>query len=261
LDNENINLNDNAKDKLDIKIYILPNLLTTFNLFFGFFSILKTVEGQFVTSAYCIIAAAVFDLLDGRVARMTNSTSKFGAEYDSLNDLISFGLAPALLMYYMTLNDLGRIGWVAAFLYVACGALRLARFNVQKEILDRAYFQGLPIPMSAGIIASAVLAFHELNFTTKSSFLLLSMVLLLAFVMVSDFNYRSFKDVDFKKQLPFTFLVAGVLVFTIVALNPGIMFFVLFMTYATLGAVIGFFKKGRYIKRKLINRKQSHVSK
>ncbi len=244
-------IDQEQQDKLNIKIYILPNLLTTFNLFCGFFSILKTMEQNYVAAAYFIIAAAVFDLLDGRVARMTNATSAFGAEYDSLNDLISFGLAPSLLMYYMTLKDLGRIGWVAAFLYLACGALRLARFNVQKQISDTTYFQGLPIPMAAGIISSAVLAFHELNFTTKNSFLLLFMMLLLAFVMVSDFNYRSFKDVDLKKRLPFTFLVGGVLICTIIALNPGIMFFVLFMTYATLGAVIGFFKKGKKITAKL----------
>lgn len=233
------------RERLHVNIYVLPNLLTTMNMFFGFYAIIHSVQGNYIMAAYAIVAAAVFDLLDGRVARMTNSTSEFGSQYDSLCDLISFGLAPALLLYYWALQPFGRIGWLASFFFVACGALRLARFNVQKSILNKAYFQGLPIPMAAGIVASAVLAFTDLQLDASRSILLLSIAFLLGFVMVSNFPYRSFKDLDFKRRLPFTYLVFGVFIVAIIAIRPEVMLFVTFLTYAVLGAVFGIVRKGK----------------
>lgn len=220
-------------------IYVLPNLITTMNLFMGYQAIVQAVKGEFLFAAYAIVAAAVFDLLDGRVARMTQSMSKFGAEYDSLCDLVSFGVAPGVLLYLWALQPFGRVGALVSFLFAACGALRLARFNVQANIIEKAYFQGLPIPMAAGIVASSVLAFTDLNIDPKGNFGLLAMTVLLAFVMVSTFRYRSFKDIDLKHRLPFRYLVAGVGIFAIVAVRPEVMLFVVFMTYAVLGAIAG----------------------
>lgn len=233
------------RDRLHINIYILPNLITTVNMFFGFYAIVHAIQGAYLTAAYAIVAAAVFDLLDGRVARWTKSTSEFGGEYDSLCDLVSFGLAPSILLFLWSLQPFGRIGWLASFFYVACGALRLARFNVQKKVLNKAYFQGLPIPMAAGIVASAVLAFTDLEYEPSQSILLLSITFLLGFVMVSSFPYRSFKDIDLKQRLPFQYLVLGVAVIAIIAIRPEVMLFVTFMIYALLGAVFGILRLGK----------------
>lgn len=231
--------------KLSMHIYILPNLMTTANLGFGFAATLLAIEQKIIMAAYAIVAASVFDLLDGRLARLTRSTSKFGAEYDSLSDLISFGMAPAILLHQWALAPFGRLGWVASFLFVACGALRLARFNVQHTVIEKAYFQGLPIPMAAGIVASSVLAFKELDLSAYGNPLLLGMTFLLAIVMVSTFRYRSFKDLDFKQRLPFSYLVAGVVVLAWVAFNPEVNLFLLFLAYATLGAVFGVLRFGK----------------
>lgn len=240
-----------AKGKrLAMYIYVLPNLMTTGNLFCGFFAIIQAMYGQYLYAAYAIVAAAIFDQLDGRVARLTRTTSKFGAEYDSLCDLVSFGVAPALLLFEWALQPFGRLGWVVCFLFTACGALRLARFNVQQDVVEKAYFQGLPIPMAAGIVASSVLAFTELQWDPQGNFLLLGMTVLLAFVMVSTFRYRSFKDLDLKERLPFAYLILGVALLVIVALYPEVMLFVLFMTYATLGALFGVFRLGLKVRKK-----------
>ncbi len=226
-------------------IYILPNLITTMNLFMGFLAIIQSIQGQYVFAAYAIVGAAVFDQLDGRVARMTHSQSKFGAELDSLCDLVSFGAAPGILLFLWALQPFGRVGWLVSFLFCACGALRLARFNVQHEVVEKAYFQGLPIPMAAGIVASSVLAFTDLGWEPQHSYILLLMTALLAFVMVSTFRYRSFKDIDLKGRLPFKYLIVGVLLIVGVAIRPEVMLFVVFMTYATLGAVFGILGWGR----------------
>jgi CDP-diacylglycerol--serine O-phosphatidyltransferase len=238
-------ISDDGQKKISIRIYLLPNLVTTANIFFGFFAIIQAIKGQYIYAAYSIVAAAIFDLMDGRLARLTRSTSKFGAEYDSLCDLVSFGLAPAIMLYLWALQPLGRIGWLACFLYVTCGALRLARFNVQAHVVEKAYFQGLPIPMAAGIVASSILAFEDMAWASSGSHLILAMTFLLAFVMVSTFRYRSFKDLDLKQRLPFRYLVAGVTIITIVAYRPEVNLFFLFLAYATLGAVFGFLRLGR----------------
>ena len=231
--------------KLSMHIYVLPNLVTTGNIFFGFYAVIHAIKGDFVAAAYAIVAAAIFDLLDGRLARLTRSTSKFGAEYDSLCDLVSFGMAPAVLLYQWALLPYGRLGWLACFLYLACGALRLARFNVQAMLVEKAYFQGLPIPMAAGIVASSVLAFHDLEWDAQGNPLILVITFLLAFVMVSTFRYRSFKDLDLKERLPFRYLVLGLLIIAVVAYRPEVNLFILFLGYATLGAVAGIFNFGK----------------
>jgi CDP-diacylglycerol---serine O-phosphatidyltransferase len=228
------------RERLGVNIYILPNLLTTGNMFSGFFSIIYAIRGEYVIAAYAIVAAAVFDMLDGRVARMTNTESPFGAQYDSLSDAISFGMAPALLLYFWALEPFGRLGWLASFGYLACAALRLARFNVQ-SVEEKNYFQGLPTPMAAGIVSSAVLCFFDLELDAYRSHVLLVITFLLAIVMVSNFRYRSFKDIDLRKKQPFTYLVMGVLIFILIALRPEVMLFVLFLSYASLGAIFGLF--------------------
>lgn len=244
------------KKRLSMHIYVLPNLLTTTSMFFGFFAIVQSIRGNFIFAAYAIVAAAIFDLLDGRVARMTHTTSKFGAELDSLADLVSFGMAPGILLFLWALQPFGRLGWLASFIYVACGALRLARFNVQVNIIEKSYFQGLPIPMAAGIVASSVLAFNDLGWEPQHSWGLLFMTFLLGFVMVSTFRYRSFKDIDLKQRLPFRYLVGGVACLAVVAYWPELMLFVLFLSYALLGALVGFLK-WNFITKKL--RRSSRV--
>lgn len=233
------------RQRVGMHIYVLPNLLTTMNMFFGFFAIIYAIRQEYLLSSYAIVGAAVFDLLDGRVARLTRSTSKFGAEYDSLCDLVSFGLAPGILLYLWALQPFGRLGWLVSFLFTACGALRLARFNVQANVVERSDFQGLPIPMAAGIVASSVMAWSDLGWDPQRSVLLLSMTVLLAFVMVSTFRYRSFKDLDLRERLPFLYLVVGVGAFAVVAIWPEVMLFVLFMSYALLGAIFGILGIGR----------------
>jgi CDP-diacylglycerol--serine O-phosphatidyltransferase len=226
-------------------IYVLPNLLTTMNLFMGFFAIIQAMNKEYLLAAEAIVAAAIFDQLDGRVARLTHSMSKFGAEYDSLCDLVSFGVAPGLLLYLWALQPFGRLGWLVSFLYVGCGALRLARFNVQAESVEKGFFQGLPIPMAAGIVASSVLAFQDLKWEPQHSITLLSMAALLAFVMISTFKYRSFKDLDLKGRRPFIYLPIGVSLIIVVAYWPEVMLFVLFMSYAAAGAIFGILGWGR----------------
>lgn len=240
-------------DRLGVEIYILPNLVTTMNLFFGFFGIIRAVRGDFTFAAYAIVAAAVFDLLDGRVARMTNTESPFGAQYDSLCDLVSFGVSPALLLFLWSLQPFGRLGWLACFFYVSCGALRLARFNVyaimtdNDEVMtednDKSYFYGLPIPMAAGIVASAVLAFKDQLIDPVGSIPILVITVLTGVSMVSNFPYRSFKDIDLKQRLPFKYLVFGVAILAFVAIRPELTLFFLFVTYAFFGLIVGSYKK------------------
>lgn len=239
------------RQRMGMHIYVLPNLITTLNMFFGFFALIYAIRGEYAWAAYAIVGAAVFDLLDGRVARLTQSTSKFGAEYDSLCDLVSFGVAPGVLLYLWALQPFGRLGWLVSFLFTACGALRLARFNVQATVIEKSYFQGLPIPMAAGIVASSVLAWNDLGWDPQKSILLLLMATILALVMVSNFRYRSFKDLDFRERLPFWYLVIGVGAFIVVAIRPEVMLFVLFMTYALLGALFGVLGWGKAPRRKL----------
>ncbi len=232
-------------DRRGMHIYILPNLFTTGNMFFGFLSMIQSLDGNFTMAAYAIVIAAVFDLLDGRVARLTQATSKFGMEYDSLSDLVSFGVAPAFLLYLWALKPFGRIGWLTSFMFMACGALRLARFNVQAASIEKKYFQGLPIPMAAGIVATSVTAMTSAQMDPQKNVFILAMTLLLSFVMVSNFRYRSFKEFDLKHRKPFFALILGLCIFIFIAVKPEVNLFIAFITYAVLGAVVGLLSPAR----------------
>jgi CDP-diacylglycerol---serine O-phosphatidyltransferase len=219
-------------------IYILPNLLTSFSLFAGFYSMVATIDRKFTHAAIAILISAVFDMLDGRVARMTHSSSRFGVEYDSLSDVIAFGVAPGLLAYMWALKGYGRFGWLAAFLFVACGALRLARFNVQADSVQKNQFLGLPIPAAAAVIAGSVLFCGWLGFTGELKVAGMPiLVYILAFLMVSDVRYYSFKDMAFFKGRPFRSTVAAIMLLVIVSIEPQVTLFVGTLLYALSGPV------------------------
>ncbi|KMY65768.1 CDP-diacylglycerol--serine O-phosphatidyltransferase [Desulfocarbo indianensis] len=217
-------------------IYLLPNLFTTASLFMGFYSMVATLESRFVEAALAILASLVFDGLDGKVARATKTTSRFGVEYDSLADLVAFGVAPAVLMYRWALEPFDRFGWLAAFLFVACGALRLARFNVQVEEVGTKHFVGLPIPAAASMISTTVLMANEFGYAQPVSFWpLVALMFLLSFLMVSNIHYLSFKELGLAKLKSFNWLVALTLFFVLVAVQPQVMGFALLALYVLLG--------------------------
>lgn len=217
-------------------VYILPNLCTTASLFCGFFSVISSLQGEFVHAAWAIVIAGIFDFLDGRVARLTRTESEFGIEYDSLVDLASFGLAPAVLMFTWGLNGFHRIGWLAAFLFFACGALRLARFNVQANSVERNWFQGLPIPAAAGVCSTMVIFYDYVGSATlQGSYLVLITTVLLSLLMVSTIQYRSFKQVHFKKKWSFFWLVLLVGMMFVIAVEPRVTIFSLAVAYVLWG--------------------------
>jgi CDP-diacylglycerol--serine O-phosphatidyltransferase len=215
----------------------------------GFYSILSTLKGNYVYAAWAILLATIFDGLDGWVARLTNSTTKFGIELDSLSDLVSFGVAPAVMMYKWALAPFGRIGWVAAFWFMACGALRLARYNVQMGSTESKSFTGMPIPGAATIIASLILFYHEMSdMPPGKNILILGLTVLLAFLMVSTLKYHGAKEIDFRQRKPFWILVAFVLGLTIIVMHPPISLFLFAMIYLLGGIsenIYLFYKKRR----------------
>ena len=224
-------------------IYLLPSVLTTFGMFAGFYSIISSINGDFTIAAISILIAMFWDTLDGRVARLTNTQSAFGAEYDSLADLVSFGLAPALLVYQWTLYELGRFGWLAAFVYLACAALRLARFNTQVGIADKRYFQGLPSPAAAGVIASMIwlkiwtFASFDSDVISLGYYLGAGITILCGLLMVSNIRYYSFKEFDSKKA-SFRFLLIVILSLIILVSKPNIILYTGFFIYLLSGPVI-----------------------
>ena len=222
-----------------IGVFIIPSLLTAANLFCGFYAIVSVLKSDYVTAAIAILIAMLFDGFDGKIARLTNSTSRFGVEFDSLADLVSFGVAPGLLIYTWALNGYGKIGWLAVFLFVVCGAMRLARFNVQTSVSDSKYFLGLPIPAAAGLVATTVIFDDHILEMGKEvrPIVVLVMTYLLAYLMVSTIKYRSFKDVHLGESKPLSALVAAVLLLIIIVAQPQIMLFVLFVLYASSGPV------------------------
>lgn len=227
-------------------IYLLPNLFTTSALFSGFFSVVAGINGEFTAAAVAIFIAMVLDGLDGRVARLTNTQSAFGAEYDSLADMVSFGVAPALVAFTWILQDVGKTGWVVAFLFVACAALRLARFNVQIGSVDKKWFIGLPSPSAAGLVAASVWTFHSFDADAFGFKLLMLLVVAAAGVlMVSNILYYSFKDIDFKKPVPFVVLLAIVLGFVMISVQPSVMLLLLFGAYVVSGPVTAIMRKMR----------------
>lgn len=247
-----------ARKKPRKGIFLLPNLFTTGALFAGFYAVIAAIKGQFEIAAIAIFLAMLLDGLDGRVARLTNTQSDFGAEYDSLSDMVSFGLAPALVVYLWSLIHLasmgslwGKLGWLAAFIYTASGALRLARFNTQIGIADKRYFQGLPSPAAAAVVVGAVW-FCEFYGITGQEVMYPAMVLTLSagLLMVSRFSYYSFKDLDLKKRVPFIAVLVILLIFVLLSIETPTALFIVFFLYMISGPVIALFRGVRK-RRKL----------
>lgn len=224
-------------------IYLLPNLLTTAALFSGFYAVIAVMKGHFDVAALAIFIAMIADGLDGRVARMTNTQTAFGAEYDSLSDLLAFGVAPALLAYGWSLASLGKIGWVAAFLYTAATALRLARFNTQANDIDKRYFQGLPCPPAAAVITSTIWLLHSYEISGSLFAVPIAiLVVCVAGLMVSTIRYHSFKQVDLKGRVPFIAIVIIVLILAMIATDPLDILFAMIFCYAASGPIITLWK-------------------
>lgn len=230
-------------------VYLLPNLFTTAALFAGFYAIVAGMKGQFEHAAIAIFVAMVLDGLDGRVARLTNTQSAFGAQYDSLSDMVSFGLTPALVSYNWCLSGLGKAGWLAAFIFAATGALRLARFNIQMDVADKRYFVGLPIPAAAAVVSGMVWVGTEFEISGKGVSALVGLVIIaLGVLMVSRIRYYSFKEIDFKNHVPFVAVLAMVLLFSIIAWDPPIVLFLTFFCYAMSGPFMWF--KNRFWEKR-----------
>lgn len=224
-------------------VYLIPSLFTTGNLFCGFFSIISTFNGEYLQAAVLIILAHLLDGLDGTVARLTRTTSQFGIEFDSLADLVSFGVAPAMLVYYWALLPWGTWGWLAAGLYVVCGALRLARYNVQASSAEKSHFLGLPIPAAAEMIVAIVLMYHFLGGAGDPSkrFILPLAIYCLAGLMVSNFHYISMKQLNLKKRHPIWILLSAILLIKLVIAEPQVMLFSTFLLYALSGPLLWLF--------------------
>lgn len=220
-------------------VYLLPNLFTTGALFSGFYAIVAAMNGMFEQSAIAIFVAMILDGLDGRVARMTNTQSEFGAQYDSLSDCISFGVAPALVSYAWSLSSMGKLGWMVAFVYAACAALRLARFNVQIDTADKRYFTGLPSPAAAAVVAGMVWFGTEQQLEGHTVAVIAALITAFAAVMmVSNVKYNSFKELDFKGRVPFVAILVVVLVLAVVATYPSGMLLAIFLLYALSGPLL-----------------------
>jgi len=219
-------------------IYILPNLLTTGNLLCGFWAIISVYQERFYFAAVAILLAAVFDVFDGKVAKLSGATSKFGMQYDSLADLVSFGIAPALLAFSWALRPYGKFGWLAAFLFVACGAIRLARFNVLASTGETKYFKGLPIPVAAAMIAFTILLYFQLIETDwVKDIVILVMIYTLAFLMVSNIRYFSFKELNLAKRKPFSIFIFVVLSLVVIVMEPVVVLFAFVLFYVFSGPV------------------------
>jgi CDP-diacylglycerol--serine O-phosphatidyltransferase len=233
-------------------IYLLPNLLTSISLLSGFYAIISALDRRFTYSAIAIFVSCLFDNLDGRVARLTHSSSRFGVEYDSLSDLVAFGVAPGVLVYIWALRSYGNFGWLAAFLFVACGAVRLARFNIQVDTVQKKSFLGLPIPAAAAAIAGSVLFCGWLGykggFRATSSYisaLVPFLIYALAFLMVSNIRYYSFKDMTYFKHKPFRSTVTAIMLLVIILSEPQVTLFVGTLGYVFSGPVYSLILKIR----------------
>ncbi|MGH8590552.1 MAG: CDP-diacylglycerol--serine O-phosphatidyltransferase, partial [Gammaproteobacteria bacterium] len=237
-----LKVNPTARGPRRRGVYLLPNLFTTAAQFAGFYAIVSAsaMDGGFLAAAVSIYVAMILDGVDGRVARLTNTETDFGAEYDSLSDMISFGLAPALVMFEWSLVSWGKLGWLAAFVYTAAAALRLARFNTQVGIADKRYFQGLPSPSAAALLAGAVWLGEDSGLGDGHSLAPLTLLLtvLAALLMVSNIRYHSLKTLDFRGRLPFVAGLLVVLVFVFVSLSPPLLLFLGFLVYAASGPVM-----------------------
>jgi CDP-diacylglycerol---serine O-phosphatidyltransferase len=223
--------------KLSKGIFLLPNLFTLAAMFSGFYAIIASMKMQFSTAAIALFIAMIFDFLDGRIARMTNTQTEFGAQFDSLSDLVCFGVAPALLLYNWSLHALGKPGWLVAFMYAVCTALRLARFNIQES--DKHYFFGLSTPAAAAVVASFVWVCdrHDIIGAHLGLFVAIATIVL-ALLKVSSIPYRSFKDVDFKGKVPFLAILVAVVLLVLVSIDPAHVLFAFFILYALSGPVM-----------------------
>ncbi len=224
-------------------IYLLPNAFTTAALFCGFYAIVMAMNGQFSNAAVAIFAAMVLDATDGRVARLTNTQSEFGAQYDSLSDMVSFGAAPALIVYEWSLRGMGKLGWLAAFVYCAGAALRLARFNTNIAVVDKRFFQGLPSPAAAALVAGFIWLVDDLRIA-GADFNWLSWIITVyaGLTMVTNVPFYSFKDVNFKKSVPFIAIFLIVLIFVAVSSDPPKVLFGLFVIYGLSGYGVFFWQ-------------------
>lgn len=233
-------------------IYVLPNLMTALNVFCGFYAVIAVIDGKFTAGATAIIVAGIFDLLDGKIARLTKTTSRFGVEFDSLADVLSFGLAPALMMYLWALRPMGKIGWLAGFLFTVCGALRLARFNTQSGTVSSDYFVGLPIPAAAGMNAATILACHYLGIGRPHNPVpVLIMLYFLSFLMVSTIPYNSFKSPALFHRINFNVLVGVILALVFVAAQPQLALFIIGSTYVLSGPILAL-RRIRHAKTKTV---------
>lgn len=230
-------------------IYLLPNLFTTGALFAGFYAIVAGMKGQFEPAAIAVFVAMIMDTLDGRVARLTNTQSVFGAQYDSLSDMICFGLTPALVSFNWALSGLGKLGWLAAFIYTAATALRLARFNTQLGTADKRYFIGLPCPTAAAVVSGLVWFGTDLNIIGRQISIIVALILVsLGILMVSNLRYYSFKEIDFKGHVPFFSVLVMVVIFSVIAWDPPSVLFMMFFLYALSGPGLwlkNWYKKGK----------------
>ena len=225
--------------KLRRGIYLLPNLLTTGALFSGFYSIVAAMNQQFESAAIAIFVAIVLDGMDGRIARLTNTQSAFGMQYDSLSDMISFGLAPSLVMYQWALFGMGKLGWLAAFVYTVCAALRLARFNTQATSIDRRFFQGLPSPGAAAVLGALVWFGSRYGLIDGKTieFICFLVTVIVGLLMVSNIRYHSFKEFDLKNRIPFVTFLIIVPIFVLVAIEPASILFLLAAIYVVSGPI------------------------
>lgn len=233
-------------------VYLLPNTLTLCGMFCGFYAILSAINGNFLHAAWAIVLANIFDGLDGWIARLTNTNTRFGIELDSLSDLVAFGVAPAVMMYKWSLIPFGRVGWAAAFLFVACGALRLARFNIQTGTPGSKAFKGMPIPGAATVLASIVIFYYEFwEGLPEKNFFFPFITILLALIMVSTFRYHAVKEIDFREKKPFWFLIIFVLILFAILIHPSTAIFIFAMAYLVWGIIenIYLFIKRRYSKQ------------
>jgi CDP-diacylglycerol--serine O-phosphatidyltransferase len=236
-------------------VYLLPNTLTLCGMFCGFFAILSAINGNYLYAAWAIVLANIFDGLDGWIARLTNTGTRFGIELDSLSDLVAFGVAPSVLMYKWALSPFERLGWAAAFLFVACGALRLARFNVQTGFPGSKAFKGMPIPGAATILASVVIFYYEFwQGLPEKNIIFPIATIMLSLLMVSTLRYHGLKEIDFKERKPFWFLVVFVLFLFVLLIHPSTAIFIFTMTYLFEGIIenVVLFLRRRRAKRKVI---------
>lgn len=228
-------------------VYLLPNLFTTAALFSGFYCVIAAMNGSFENAAMAIFIAGVLDGLDGRVARMTNTQSAFGTEYDSLSDVVAFGVAPATLAYSWILDSYGKLGWMCAFVFVACAALRLARFNTQVDVADKRYFTGLSSPVAAGFVASLIWVGVEQN-AGQSLFgiLVAATVLVAALLMVSNIPFYSFKDLGSKGRVPFRMMLAMISIFVLIFIDPPKILLLMSVVYTISGPLLAYRKKKQF---------------